>query len=312
MKRTILFLAAGAILGTASAQTIVVQENFDAYTSGDMVAETAGAPWNTWSQAPGGVEDTPVSDEQAYSGTNSMKIEGVAGGGPVDLILELGNRTTGSYGLSWMMYVPAGFGGYFNIQHNEVPGTGSWMLDVTFAPDGSIEYLVDAVAAAGTYPQDEWFSVIMAIDMNAGTGSILINGTPQYSWQTAVPGPSQLGGIDFFAYAGGAPNVPTYYIDDVLFVELPGLGVDEGTFGEASTYPNPTSGSVWVELAGLSGSASASVLDITGRTVVSPRTPQQVGSASRVEFNLGALPEGVYFVRIVDGGRETVRRVTKH
>lgn len=312
MKRTLLFLAASAILGSASAQTIVVQQNFDAYTSGDMVAQTAGAPWNTWSQAPGGSEDAVVSDEQAYSGTNSMKVAGVAAGGPVDLILELGNRTTGSYGLSWMMYIPSGNGGYFNLQHNEVPGSGSWMLDITFAPDGSIEYLVDAVASAGTYPQDEWFSVIMAIDMNGGSGNVLINGVPQYTWMTAVPGPSQLGGVDFFAYAGGAPSLPTYYVDDVLFVDVSGVGVMEQVLEAVNTYPNPTAGTFWVDLEGLSPKASASVVDITGRTVAAARTPQQVGSVSRVEFNLAALPEGLYFVRIVDNGREIVRRVTKH
>lgn len=311
MRRALLTTTSALILGTAWSQSILIDENFDGYTAGDLVAQTAGLPWSTWGVAPGGTEDAPVSDEQAYSGTNSLKVTGVAAGGPTDLILRLGNRTTGSYALSWFMYVPSGFGGYFNLQHNEVPGNGSWMADITFAPDGTIDYLVNNVSTAGSYVQDEWFSVIMAIDLDAGTGTVAINGIIQYTWQTTVPGPSQLGGVDFFAYAGGAPALPTFYIDDVLFVDLGGLSVEEYVADGIRAYPNPTSGALTVELGQLTSAALVSVVDVTGRVVVGATRPMQVGASSKVLLDLSGQPEGVYFVRILDEGRETVRRVVK-
>ncbi|MBL0129424.1 MAG: T9SS type A sorting domain-containing protein [Flavobacteriales bacterium] len=312
MKRTLLGLGAFALISSLSAQTILIYEDFDAQTSGALVAQTLGAPWNTWGQAPGGSEDTPISDEQAYSGTLSMKVSGVAAGGPTDLILELGDRTTGLYGLSWYMYIPTGSGGYFNIQHNQVPGAGSWMNDITFLPDGTIEYLVNAVTATGTYPHDQWFNVIMVLDLINMQGTVAIDGTIQYTWMTDVPGPSQLGGIDFFAYAGGAPNVPLFYVDDVSFIQLPSQGLEEAVEASFNTYPNPTEGNVVIEWTGASANALVDVLDMTGRVLVAPRTAQRIGIASRTQVDLSAFSEGMYFVRLRDGSREEVRRVIKH
>ncbi|MBP7407238.1 MAG: T9SS type A sorting domain-containing protein [Flavobacteriales bacterium] len=312
MNKPLLFILAAAMTGTASAQMILLNENFDSYNSGDLVAQTAGAPWNTWTQAPGGADDAPVSDEQAASGTMSMKVTGAAAGGPVDLILGLGNRTTGLYSLSWSMYIPTGSGGYYNIQHNEIPGNGSWMADITFEPGGTVDYLVNNVSTAGTFPHDQWFTVIMVLNMDAQEGTVAIDGTIQYTWQTTVPGPSQIGGIDFFAYAGGAPNVPLYYVDDVLFMDLTGLGMGEAVQTALNTYPNPTEGMVTIEWAGASADALVDVLDVTGRTVVAPRKASPIGLLSRTTVNLGAYPEGVYFVRLRDGDRQEVRRVTKH
>jgi len=312
MNKPLLFILAAAMTGTASAQMILLNENFDSYNSGDLVAQTAGAPWNTWTQAPGGADDAPVSDEQAASGTMSMKVTGAAAGGPVDLILGLGNRTTGLYSLSWSMYIPTGSGGYYNIQHNKIPGNGSWMADITFEPGGTVDYLVNNVSTAGTFPHDQWFTVIMVLNMDAQEGTVAIDGTIQYTWQTTVPGPSQIGGIDFFAYAGGAPNVPLYYVDDVLFMDLTGLGMGEAVQTALNTYPNPTEGMVTIEWAGASADALVDVLDVTGRTVVAPRKASPIGLLSRTTVNLGAYPEGVYFVRLRDGDRQEVRRVTKH
>lgn len=312
MNKPLLFILAAAMTGTASAQMILLNENFDSYNSGDLVAQTAGAPWNTWTQTPGGADDAPVSDEQAASGTMSMKVTGAAAGGPVDLILGLGNRTSGLYSLSWSMYIPTGSGGYYNIQHNEIPGNGSWMADITFEPGGTVDYLVNNVSTAGTFPHDQWFTVIMVLNMDAQEGTVAIDGTIQYTWQTTVPGPSQIGGIDFFAYAGGAPNVPLYYVDDVLFMDLTGLGMGEAVQTALNTYPNPTEGMVTIEWAGASADALVDVLDVTGRTVVAPRKASPIGLLSRTAVNLGAFPEGLYFVRLRDGDRQEVRRVTKH
>lgn len=296
-------MAAGAALG----QQVLIFEDFESYNDGDLLAQTAGAPWSTWSISPGSTEDTPVSNEQASSGVLSAKVTGVPAGGPTDLMLQLGNRTSGSYALGWQMFIPSGNGGYFNIQRNENPGTGSFMLEVTFNDDGTIEYLNNGSAAAGTYAHDQWFNVLLLIDLGAMTGAILIDGSPQYSWQTNLPGPSQLGGIDFFAYAGGSPSQPLYYFDDVTFIDLLATNVQEVAPGAVRLFPNPTLGALTIECGDLSRTTSVSVLDATGRVVV----PSRAMPGFRSTLDLGHLPVGLYFVRMLDGDREVVRRITK-
>src|SRR5436190_3515239 len=257
MKRALLIAMAGSIPSLVSSQTILIDQNFDSFTSGDLVAQTCGLPWSTWSVAPGGTEDTPISDEQASSGTLSAKVSGPAAGGPTDLILRLGNRTTGTYALGWNMYIPAGNGGYFNIQRNEVPGTGSFMLEVTFKADGTIEFLNNAVMGTpGSYTHDTWFNLTMAFDLSTMTAALAIDGTPQYTWQTNVPGPNQVGGIDFYSYAGGT-DVPTYYIDDVLFLDLSSTNVPEVAPTGIAVYPNPTQDLVTIDLPNASTTAIA-------------------------------------------------------
>ncbi|HQW04495.1 MAG: T9SS type A sorting domain-containing protein [Flavobacteriales bacterium] len=303
MKRSLLFTLLGGFAGLISAQTVLVNENFDSYTEGELVAQTIGLPWSTWSVDPGSTEDTPISDEQASSGTLSMKVSGVAAGGPTDLVLRLGDRSTGSYTLSWNMYVPSGNGGYFNIQRNEVPGTGSFMLEVTFKVDGTIEFMNNTVASDGSYPQDTWFSVALAFDLETLDATLDIDGTTQYGWQTDTPGPNQIGGIDFFAYAGGAPNVPLYYVDDVLFTELGPVGIEENALTEVHVYPNPATDVLTVELPH-GTTAIASLVDVTGRTVVDGTT-----FGSRTQFALNGLSKGLYFVRVRENSKDVVRRV---
>ena len=308
MKKQLLALSLFTLItGAAMGQVVLIYEDFDSYNDGDLLAQTAGAPWSTWSVSPGSTEDTPISNEQASSGALSAKVTGAPAGGPTDLMLQLGNRTTGSYALSWQMFVPSGNGGYFNIQRNEVPGAGSFMLEVTFNDDGTIDFVNDAVTTTGTYTQDQWFNVLMLIDLGAMTGTLLVDGTPQYSWQTNVPGPNQLGGIDFFAFAGGAPSTPLYYFDDVTFIDLLATNVPDVAAAEVKLYPNPTIGALTIERGDMSKATSVSILDATGRVVM----PNRAIPGFRTTLDLGHLPDGLYFVRMLDGDREVVRRITK-
>lgn len=292
-------------------QVIIVEEDFESYNVADQIAQTAGLPWSTWSGIPGSAEDATISSEQASSGTKSLKISGVAGGGPIDQVLRLGDRTSGTYTLSWNMNVPTGFGAYFNLQHNEVVGAGSWMMDVTFDPDGSVEYLVNSVATAGTFQHDSWFPMSMTINLDAQTGILSIDNGPSYSWQTVVPGPSRLGAVNFFAYAGGGTAVPTFYLDDIMFMQMGNVSVNDVQASVTSIYPNPVTDLVTIDLVTRTGNAIVSLLDLTGRTLREGVQFQQNGVHARAGLSLTGLPGGVYLVRIQDGSTELVRRVTK-
>jgi hypothetical protein len=292
-------------------QVVIIEEDFESYNVSDPIAQTAGLPWSTWSGATGTAEDATISSEQANSGTKSLKISGVAGGGPIDQVLRLGDRTSGTYTLSWNMYIPTGFGAYFNLQHNEVIGAGSWMMDVTFDPDGSVEYLVNNIATAGSFEHDTWFPVSMVINLDAQTGTVSIDNGAPYAWQTNVPGPNRLGAVNIYAYAGGGTAVPTFYLDDVLFMQMSGVGVNDVQSFVTSIYPNPVMDILTIDHQTNTGDAIVSLVDLTGRIVREGIQFQQNGDHARAWLSLSGLPTGIYMVRIQDGSTELVRRITK-
>lgn len=317
MKRALLPIIAVTITASAMSQTVLITQDFESFDPGDPLAQSAGLPWTTWSNAPGGTEDTPVSDAFAYSGTKSAVFTSTsANGGPTDVILQLGNRTSGQYLLGWWMRIPAGKGGYFNIQKSITPGQ-SWSIDVIFRASGAIELSTNASAGATTtYPADQWFLVGMSIDLDASTGLLTIDGNPAATWVTTTAvgtggvGLNQIGAVNFYGYSGGDQS--EYYIDDVSFVDITGVGVTELGALEATAFPNPTTGAFVVDATGLSSSAVMSVLDLTGRQIIAPHSMLRRGAISRAEVDLNGYPHGAYFVRIIDGARELTRRVTKH
>lgn len=317
MMRTILLLPALLFSGAFSAQQVLITQDFESLDPGDPVAQTLGLPWTTWSNAPGGTEDAQASDLLAHSGSISPRfVASTTQGGPADMILRLGNRTSGQYLLSWWMHVPAGKGGYFNLQKSETAGQ-SWSIEVTLTASGAIELSSNAQAGgATTYPTGQWFEVSIAIDLNSSSATLSIDGAVAATWLTTTAsgsggvGLNQIGAVNFFAYGG--TDLGEYFIDDVSFVDLTGLSVPDAAQAEAMTFPNPTSGAFVIDLAGLSPNASATVLDATGRRVATALPTIRRGAFARMEADLGSEPPGVYFVRIRDGEREVVRRVTKH
>ena len=299
-----------------NAQTILISQDFDSFSNGALLAQTAGLPWSTWSNAPGGAEDTPISDEQAHSGTLSAKFSSATvQGGPTDISLRLGNRTAGQFTLGWWMYVPAGNGAYFNLQKNEIIGAGSWAFEITFRANGALELSTNALAGpTTTYPSDEWFEVIMVFDMDNTTAALSLNGGVVATWATNTlatggAGPNQLGGVNIYAYGGG--DLPLWYIDDVNFVQITGAAIAETDAPAAKVFPNPTTGPVTVDLAGMSPTARITVLDATGREVLPAWVMARPGIATRMELDLSGSPEGLYFLRIQDEARDVVQRIVK-
>ncbi len=178
----------------------------------------ANSWWTTWSGATGTAEDGIVTTEQANSLPNSFKIiSPTASGGPQDVVLKLGNRTTGRYELKWMCYIPAGKQGYYNVQ-NVVPiAGGAWNLDVFFeaAGGGHIQIGAGASLATFNYPNAEWFEVKHIIDLDNNFLTLWVNG--QYVHKMAYP--NNLGGVDYY----GINENHLFYIDDVECISLPPL-----------------------------------------------------------------------------------------
>jgi len=191
-------------------------ENFDALTVGGLVADQLGGMWTTWSGAPGGSEDAPVSDMYSNSPDNSFVIND----GGIDLIyqLDVAPIATGQWLYSHWMYVPTGYSGYFNVQTDPVPGT-AWNLDLYF-DDGGTGSFDGQSTETFTYSQDTWFFVEINYDLDAGAGQVYFDGEMILQFENT----ETIGGIDYFGSdSGGEPGA---YYDDVCFgpgweIELP-------------------------------------------------------------------------------------------
>ena len=200
------------------------EDDFESYAVGDYVAVENPEWWTTWSGATGGTEDALIVDAQSNSGDQSFIVEGVT-----DLILKLGDKTSGVYQLSFYVYVPAGFGGYYNLQHFESPGV-EWAYEVYFGATGSGYLSAGSAQVAGfTYTPDSWVYCDQIIDLDEDWTELYIDGALLYEWPfswqaSSQSGTLQLGGVDIYA---GAPTgeTPKFYVDDVNFTVLvPGSG----------------------------------------------------------------------------------------
>ncbi len=316
MERTlpVLLLAVAAQVATGQ---VIVNEDFESYTAGSTIAASNPAQWSTWS---GGVvaEDATISSAYASSGTQSIAVvQTVAAGGPVDCLLLLGDSSSGSYALNWMMYIPAGKGGYFNIQHVESPPGTEFAAEFVFRLNGTVLVTADGDTTSAPYPHDQWFLVDMTfqLDGTTPTANFSIDQTPVHSWafntQTdGTAGTNALGSIDFFAYAGSSAADGEYYVDDVQYEKVNTSNVSELSMADVRTYPNPVSDRLWVELPTQGQPLQMLLCDATGKAIEA-RRPEVVPGGGCTSMDMSALPAGVYGLWISDGTHATTRRIVR-
>lgn len=221
----IAFLSASSFQSIA--QTTLYSDGFDDMTPGEYLAlnDDSGF-WTTWDDAPGTSTDAFISDEQSASPSNSVK---VFGDQTTDLILKLGNKTSGKYQVDFKLYVSSEspyIGGYYNFQHFESPGV-EWAFEVYLDPEGNGTFSVGGADYVFTFAVDAWVQFSHIIDLDNDLAQCFIGGTMVHEWPfsyeaSGTGGTNQLGGVDFFA-AGTSSSTSgeaLYYFDDVEFIEL--------------------------------------------------------------------------------------------
>ncbi len=225
MKKSYLLLIVTLLsVATLFSQTQLIYEDFEAYTSGNhFVAQTSG-PWTTWNGATGGGTDPMITSTNAYSGVNSVNI--VADN---DLVLELGDKTTGRYQIQFYMYVKQGHVAYFNMLQDFNGSNSEWGMQANFNVDGT--GTVDAGAAeAGsfTFNFDEWLYVNAIVDVDDDFATLYIDSVEAISWQWSKGsfGSGTLHKLDAVNFYGWTDDngVPSdYLVDNVEFTEQTAL-----------------------------------------------------------------------------------------
>ncbi len=209
-------------------------EDFETFVAGQQLACQDPTNWTTWSNAPCGNEDALISTNYAFSGTKSALIDWVA---PryVDLVKPFGGKTTGTWYVDFMAYIPAGKYGYYNILADFAGASSLWAFQAYFNAGGT--GTIDAggaSAATFTYPHDAWFAVQFKVDLDADQAQFWVNGTSVYTWQYTLgtfgtPVPKVLDASDIFAPNAVAAN-NAMYIDNFYFSDQPFIPVELTSF----------------------------------------------------------------------------------
>ena len=208
MKKVSLLIAMIAfVCGNAFAQ---LSYDFEDGVAGEKIAQTYGNPWTTWSNAPGGAEDGVFAEQ------NSMAAHFTYGN---DQVLDLGNVTTGTWELSFDMYIPNGKDAYNNILHI-FNGSGSeWATEVWYkTSDNGTAIKAANVTTNFDCPFDSWFTVKYVVDLDNDEATFYVDDVEIYTWQFSLQaegaaGTRQLGAMDFYPPTSAA--VSDYYIDNL-------------------------------------------------------------------------------------------------
>jgi hypothetical protein len=305
--RKIYFLAILLIAFSANAQFEI---DFDDMSLGDVSPQSEHIV--LWPAA--GVTDAQVTNEQAFSGTNSIVMREQPGNNTFDdILVNVGNKTSGTWSVTWMMYIPSGKVGFWNIQEHEsvspVPHWNGQFFAGLTASGGSIgEITFDQNPNVfASYPDNEWFSVVHVIDLDNSTNTTVINGNTLLDaapYQGAPQGgtaalSTQLGSINFYSI----DTNNRYYIDDFKLIEGNVLSTNDFETEAFSVYPNPVGNQLNIK-------SNDAVSDVAIYNVLGSLVHRSAPNAVSPSIDMSSFKSGVYFVEVtINNSRKTVKIV---
>ena len=302
-KIYILAIAAFAFTLNMNAQ---FTDDAESYDLGDMGSQNLDV-WGVWSGSPNPAEDIDVVNDFALSGSQSLYVDDT---GAMDVMLLTQNLDAGQWTLQFQAYIPAGRGAYMNIQgetENEGAGNGgsgvfnSSNLYFNQGATNAGVFLDEATGETEEYPEDAWFPVTIAFDLDAGTPTyhISINGNTVNDDPQPFAADAILGGLDL--YSIDANN--ELYIDDVIFAEG-SLGADDFNAAVFSVYPNPVVNTLNIQTA--DAVQNVTVYDVLGKVVMNVN-PGVVSPS----LDMSSLNAGVYLVNVTINGTSKSVKVIK-
>lgn len=210
----------GMELEDSSGPSSIFEDDFESYNSGQQLC-VQSTDWTTWSGTPGTAEDPYIVTDQANSGSQSVVIEGTN-----DVVYPMNDYTSGHYVVSFYIYVPTGFNGYFNTLQDFAGANSEWGMQVFFdvGGTGSIDGGGQA-AATFSYSYDTWIAVEVDVDLDSDWAEFSLDGNFVHGWvwssgSFGTGSLNQLGASNFYAWADNGP--PKFYIDDYMFAEAGG------------------------------------------------------------------------------------------
>ncbi len=295
-----LFLCAFiAIVFTAISFGQVFTDDFESYTVGGQLVCQDSVNWTTWSNLPcDPIEDAYISDNYAYSGTNSVVIVHNN-----DVFKPLGTQTSGKWDIGFMVYIPAGKGSYFNCAAVFFGTTFTGAMHVFFTPNGAGEiYAGSPTLIPFTYLHDTWQSIEIIVDLDNDIGEFFVEGVLIHSW-TWTLGP--IGGgiplqLDAVNFNGWGPGDEIYY-DDFMFDQIVSVENEEIPIEYAlhQNYPNPFNPSTSIQFSiSQTSFVTLEVFNALGEKA-SVLVSEELGVGTyNYDWNAENLPSGIYFYQL--------------
>lgn len=301
---TLITVASGAFFTHAQ----IIFDDFELYDLGDMFIQNPSV-WSEWTGDPEAGGGIVVVDDIVKSGTKAGYI------GPdssQDALLLLGNITSGTYFLSFEMYIAFNSTGYLNIQGetetNPVTGyegagnggsgirnSGNLYFNQFAADPGT--FVDDATGETATYPEDEWFLFEVFIDLDELRYVIIIDGNTVHQDPVPFQGDEALGAIALLSIDGSN----NCWIDDVFFTEVFIDDIDDFAANNFKLYPNPVADVLNIESAIVIDKIE--VFDMLGNKILE-RTPNAISAG----VDMSALGSGMYLVNVtIDGFSRTFK-----
>ena len=217
------------------------------------------------------------------------------------MVLPLGNENSGSWTLSYMMYIEEGYGAYFNLLHYFSAAASNWAVQVYFNASGAGSLVVGSGAGLdpGTtfvHPTGSWFEIKVNIDVDGDVAEIYFDDTPIYSW-TWSEGSTGLSNTiaALNLYPNGMDNEPdSYFVDNVSFHEY-GLGLTESEQA-FNIYPNPAKNSFSINA---EQNSIVEIYNVLGESInrFTVKNYETVIDCSNWE-------KGLYFIKTISGGEK--------
>ena len=289
MKKLLLFLSVICPITIVSAQAIY--DDFDEYKVGQFLGVESNGLWTTWSSSPGGSEDTYIVDDQSVSPDNSISL---SSGGVIDVVLPLGDHSSGSWTLAFMMRLTDGNGGYFNLLHDFSAAASNWAVQVYFSETGNGYLSVGGglIGSEFVHPVGEWFEVKIDIDVDSDLATLSFDELSVFSWTWSDGSTSVSNVVSALNFFPAAPigESALYHIDNVSFSEY-GMAIDE-MHEEVNVHPNPTTDALFIN--GIQNSI-LKVYSLLGKLVHTSQLSEYQGVV-----NCSDWPRGIYFVEIIN------------
>ncbi|HOY20312.1 MAG TPA: hypothetical protein PLC89_23570, partial [Haliscomenobacter sp.] len=189
-------------------------ENFESFPENSNFPSNS-LKWNLW---PNSTAKAKILNAPRSSSGKALYFQRNGDIAP-DLLLKLGDKTSGRYRISWQMYVPKGKTAYYNFQHEENVGTGHWAFEVTFQSSGiGILQLSRDTVTQFPYLVGAWNNVMHIVDLSEDEIELWINNEFVDSWKFSLGSTAEslhvlnpkLGAIDFYTISNSE-----YYVDNI-------------------------------------------------------------------------------------------------
>jgi hypothetical protein len=230
MKKLYLFTIIAAMFAFSQTygQMAIFSDNFDSYAAGVQLVCQNAPGWTTWDNLPcDPTEDPYVSTDYAYSGANSVNIVSITASSGNDLVHVIDNYTTGKYDVSFWMYIPTGYDGYFNVLQDFAAASSQWGMQVYFYAGGTANMDAGgALVQPFNFTPDTWMHCEVVVDLDNDLGEFWLDGTLLHSWvwSSGAFGTGtldQLGGVDLYGNDDASTPEPClFYFDDFEVIDL--------------------------------------------------------------------------------------------